>query len=240
MFFRFFIIICICFSALNAQSLKIGTNPYYPPFEYYNFKGEIVGFDIDLLNEIAKRVKFNYTITNIAFDQLIPNLQANKIDLAISAISQTASREQFVDFSNPYFYTKNIYIKLNHDTTIKNKDDLNGKKIGVQSNTTQEITAKQIKNAQIITNKYFATNVDLLKHGEIDAIIVDQAVGLEYLKQNPNLRVFYKENNKNEHFSIAFAKNRHENLIKQINQALQEIKFDGTYNKILKKYGLDK
>lgn len=236
---RYFIIICIFISSLIAQNLKIGIDAYYPPFEYYNYKNQIIGFDVDLIEEISKRAKFDYTLINMDFEDIFLNLQSNEIDLAISSISKTKQREQIVDFSAPYFYTKNVYIKLQKNSKIKHKDDLIGKKIGVQAGTTQEAVVSQIKNAKVVTSKYFATNISALRYGKIDAIVVDQIVGLEYIKQNPSLSVFYEENN-DEQFCIAFAKGKFTDLIEKINQALDEIRADGTYDKLLAKYKLGK
>ncbi|WP_141084342.1 transporter substrate-binding domain-containing protein, partial [Campylobacter jejuni] len=100
--------------------------------------------------------------------------KAGKIDMIASAMSATDERRQSVDFTKPYYMSKNLYLKLKNNDSLQTKNDLEGKKIGVQLGTLQENTAKAIKNAQVQSNKDLNIAVLALKNNKIDAIVADQ------------------------------------------------------------------
>ena len=90
--FKLLISITMLIVAANAQTIKVGTNATYPPFEFVNEQNQITGFDMDLMAEIAKKVGFKFEIVNISFDSLIPALKAGKIDIIAAAMSATPER----------------------------------------------------------------------------------------------------------------------------------------------------
>ncbi|WP_141084842.1 transporter substrate-binding domain-containing protein, partial [Campylobacter jejuni] len=137
--------------------------------------------------EIAKKngIKIVWVETN--FDGLIPALKAGKIDMIASAMSATDERRQSVDFTKPYYMSKNLYLKLKNNDSLQTKNDLEGKKIGVQLGTLQENTAKAIKNAQVQSNKDLNIAVLALKNNKIDAIVADQDTAKGFLAENPEL-----------------------------------------------------
>lgn len=234
----FFVGVLVAFGFANAADIRVGLAANYPPFEFINDQNKITGFDLDLLEEISKKAGFTYEIVNMSFDGLIPALKSGKLDAIMSAMSATDERRKAVDFTDPYFHTKNVYIKQAKNTNLKSKDDLNGKKVGVQLGTVQEMAVQKIPGVKITANSETYSVVMALKSGKIDALCFDDLVGAEYLKKNSDLVAFFNEPDGSEGFSIAFDKNKQTNLIKKINQALKDIKKDGSYDKILEKYGL--
>lgn len=193
--------------------LKVGTTPNYKPFNYKE-NSKLTGFDTDLVEEIAKKngIKVVWVETN--FDGLIPALKAGKIDMIASAMSATDERRQSVDFTKPYYISKNLYLKLKSNNLLQTKNDLEGKKIGVQLGTLQENTAKAIKNAQVQSNKDLNIAVLALKNNKIDAIVADQDTAKGFLAENPELVSFYQETDGGEGFSFAFDKNKQKELVK--------------------------
>ncbi|OCR85330.1 basic amino acid ABC transporter substrate-binding protein [Campylobacter fetus] len=238
-FFKFIVAIFLAVSFTNAADvLKVGTNATYPPFEYIDNQNQITGFDMELVDAISKKAGFEYKIVNMSFDALIPALKAGKIDAVASAMSATPDRIKAVDFIKPYYTTENLFIKQAKNADLTSKQSLEGKKIGVQLGTVQETAARAIKGVKVIANEDIFAAIMALKNGKVDAVLVDGSIGYGYLKKNEDLVEFLKEPDGSEGFSIAFDKNKHKDLIEKINQTIEELKNDGTYNKLLEKYDL--
>ncbi|MCE7255114.1 basic amino acid ABC transporter substrate-binding protein [Campylobacter coli] len=224
--------------ANTTLTLKVETAPNYKPF---NFKqdSKLTGFDTDLIEEIAKKNGIEIVWVETNFDGLIPALKSGKIDMIASAMSATDERRQSVDFTKPYYMSKNLYLKLKNNDSLQTKNDLEGKKIGVQLGTLQENTAKAIKNAQVQSNKDLNIAVLALKNNKIDAIVADQDTAKGFLAENPELVSFYQETDGGEGFSFAFDKNKQKDIIEIFNKGIDEAKTDGFYDTLIKKYELE-
>ncbi|TKX29962.1 transporter substrate-binding domain-containing protein [Campylobacter estrildidarum] len=222
----------------TVTNLKVGIAPNYKPFDY-KIDSKLTGFDVDLVEEIAKKNNFKITWVEANFDGLIPALKAEKIDMIASGMSATDERRQNVDFTKPYFKSKNLYIKLKANDALNSKNDLEGKKIGVMLGTLQEDAAKKIKDAEIQSNKDLNIAILALKNNKIDAIVMDQDVAKGFLAENPELITFYQEDDDSEGFSFAFDKNKHKEILSQFNKSIDELKAGGFYKKLLEKYGLE-
>lgn len=219
-------------------TLKVGTAPNYKPFNYKQ-DSKLTGFDTDLVEEIAQKNGIEIVWVETNFDGLIPALKAGKIDMIASAMSATDERRQSVDFTKPYYMSKNLYIKLKNNETLQTKTDLEGKKIGVQLGTLQENTAKAIKDVQVQSNKDLNIAVLALKNNKIDAIVADQDTAKGFLAENPDLVSFYQETDGGEGFSFAFNKDKQKEVIEIFNKGIDEAKANGFYDSLVKKYELE-
>ncbi|EOI6145390.1 basic amino acid ABC transporter substrate-binding protein [Campylobacter coli] len=224
--------------ANTTLTLKVGTAPNYKPFNYKQ-DSKLTGFDTDLVEEIAQKNGIEIVWVETNFDGLIPALKAGKIDMIASAMSATDERRQSVDFTKPYYMSKNLYIKLKNNETLQTKTDLEGKKIGVQLGTLQENTAKAIKDAQVQSNKDLNIAVLALKNNKIDAIVADQDTAKGFLAENPDLVSFYQETDGGEGFSFAFDKDKQKEVIEIFNKGIDEAKANGFYDSLVKKYELE-
>lgn len=231
-------------SAANSTSeagkeivYKVGSSADYPPFEYLDEKNQIVGFEMDLLNEITKKTGIKFDVANMNFDGLISALKTGKIDIAISGMSATDERRKSVDFTKPYYFSENLFIRKKGSDV--NKDNLMGKKISAQVGTLQEEAARQITN-QSIPAENVAAAIMSLKADKIDVVLTDSPIGIEYLKQNPDLEEFLRVPDGTEGFAMAFNKGKHTDLIKKIDGAIDELQKSGEFDKMLDKYGLKK
>ncbi|ENI6502206.1 basic amino acid ABC transporter substrate-binding protein [Campylobacter coli] len=216
-------------------TLKVGTAPNYKPFNYKQ-DSKLTGFDTDLVEEIAQKNGIEIVWVETNFDGLIPALKAGKIDMIASAMSATDERRQSVDFTKPYYMSKNLYIKLKNNEALQTKTDLEGKKIGVQLGTLQENTAKAIKDVQVQSNKDLNIAVLALKNNKIDAILADQDTAKGFLAENPDLVSFYQETDGGEGFSFAFDKDKQKEVIEIFNKGIDEAKANGFYDSLVKKY----
>ncbi|EGD3122715.1 basic amino acid ABC transporter substrate-binding protein [Campylobacter coli] len=219
-------------------TLKVGTAPNYKPFNYKQ-DSKLTGFDTDLVEEIAQKNGIEIVWVETNFDGLIPALKAGKIDMIASAMSATDERRQSVDFTKPYYMSKNLYIKLKNNEALQTKTDLEGKKIGVQLGTLQENTAKAIKDVQVQSNKDLNIAVLALKNNKIDAILADQDTAKGFLAENPDLVSFYQETDGGEGFSFAFDKDKQKEVIEIFNKGIDEAKANGFYDSLVKKYELE-
>ncbi|MCR8679405.1 MULTISPECIES: transporter substrate-binding domain-containing protein [Campylobacter] len=236
--FKIFVAIFCLSVALNAKEIIIGSDAEYPPFDYIDENGKIAGFDIDLIDEISKVAGFEYKFIKIGFDALIPALKAGKIDMIAASMSATNERKKSVDFSDPYFFTKNLYLKLANNDKIVSKEQLNNLKIGVMLGTVQESVAHSIKGARVIPTEGIAGSIMNLKAKKVDVVIVDSSVGFGYLNKNRDIVNFLEESDGSDGFSFAFNKGKNSEFLNKFNAALKEIKDNGTYDKLLVKYDL--
>lgn len=219
------------------DTIKVGTNAEFPPFEYKNDKGEYDGFDMAIMQEVCKRIGSEMKIENMEFKSLVGAMESKNLDVIAAGMTVTDERKEAVDFTDSY-YTSNQYIIVKKESKVKKLSDLNGKKIGVQEGTTGDFIAsgdsKTVKDATVKRYKKGADAVVALRQGGVDAVVIDANPAKEYVKNNKGLKLIKDESSK-EQYAFAVQKGN-EKLAKEINKQLKAIKADGTYDKLVKKY----
>ncbi len=231
-----------CGSTKTEGKLVVGTEASYAPFEYVDDKtGEIVGFDIELIKAIGEAINYEVEIRNIAWDALPSALLSKQVDVVISAMTITDERAKTVFFSDPYMNAGQI-VAVKQGSDIKSHEDLSGKIVGVQANTTGHYAMEDMVaegKLQNVTIRPYETTPDAfnsLRTGVVDAVVADDPVVKEYIKSNPEAKlttagsVFTVE-----YYGMAMRPDDFE-LHKKINQGLAKVKADGTYDKIYNKY----
>ena len=221
--------------AAPAQKvLRVGTEPSFAPFEFEK-KGskELTGFDMDLIRAIGKKLNRKVEIGNMGFDALIPALKSGNIDIVASGMSITPERKKAVDFSDSYYVSGLIVVVNKDNNSVKGIDDLKGKKVAVQIGTTGADRAAKIPDVKVST---FNANSEVfmeLKNKGVDAVIIDLPVAAYYLTQGgkDSAKLVGKAMDAE---SYGFAVNKGNNLAAEVNNALVELKKDGTYDKIYK------
>jgi ABC-type amino acid transport substrate-binding protein len=219
-----------------GEKITVASNIAYPPFEA-SPKGKPRGFDIDLMNEIAKRAGFRVEYDNVQFDSILRGLDANLFDAAISAMTITNERQQQIDFSDPYFNADQALLTSSY-SDVQSIDDLADAPVGVQAGSTGQIKAEELlKDDQIgeiktygIIGKAFAA----LEGGEVDGVIYDLSAAHQKIVESGGEIKFVEPIPTGEQYGIAFPKGSP--LVDPVNQALVEIKEDGTYEKLYKKW----
>ncbi len=129
-------------TGIAGGKITVASNIAYPPFES-SPKGEPRGFDIDLMNEIAKRTGFEVEYENVRFDTILRGLDTHLFDAAISAMTITDEREQQIDFSDPYFNADQALLVAS-DSEVQSIDDLAEAPVGVQAGSTGQIKAEDL------------------------------------------------------------------------------------------------
>lgn len=217
----------------DKGKLVMGTSPDFPPFEFKDTKGNVVGMDVEIAKEIAKDLGVELEIKEMDFDGLLPALQGKKLDVILSGMTPKEERKQSVDFSNMYYKTDNIFIvKATDKDKYTKAEDLNGKKIGVQKGTVQEDTVKE-KMSGIELNSLGKTSdvIMNLKSGKIDAVLLEQPVAEAYVSKNPDLALTSAIiPDEVGGYSIAMGKGE-KDLQDAINKTLDRLEKDGSLKK---------
>lgn len=232
------------FAAL-PQNVRIGTDTTYAPFSSKDAKGDFIGFDIDLGNEMCKRMQVKCTWVGSDFDALIPSLKAKKIDVIISSLSITEKRQQEIAFSNKLYAADSRLIAAKGSPIKPTLDSLKGKHVGVLQGSTQEAYANQnwrskgvdvvaYQNQDLIYSDLAAGRLDTALQDEVAASegFLKQPAGKEFDFAGPSVKdkKFFGEGT-----GVGLRKEDAE-LKQAFDKALSELRADGTYDKMAKKY----
>jgi arginine/lysine/histidine/glutamine transport system substrate-binding and permease protein len=225
-------------SPLQAQDvLKVGTEPSFPPFEMQAADGKgLTGFDIDLFRAIGEEAGLEIQFQSMPFDGLIPALQSQTIDAAISGMTITAERGQTVDFARPYFQSGlAIAVIKENQGKIKSFADLENRKVAVAIGTTGAQEAKKIPGVQLTTFDNSALALQELSNGKVDAIVNDAPVTLYAIKVgNLNNVEVIEELLTEEYYGIALPKGSPN--LEKINDALDELLKTDKYRNLYQKW----
>ena len=221
--------------AAADKVLKVGSDIAYAPFEFMDEKQQPTGFDIELIQALGADMGYSkVNLETTAFDGLIPALQAGKYDAVISAMTITDDRSKNVLFSDKYFKTVQ-YIAMKKGTDFKKLADLQGKKVGVQLNTTGQFAVEKLG----MTPKKYDTTPDALNdllNGGLDAVVADAPVVLWFQAQNPTAQINSVEaDSDQEYYGIAMKLGNKE-LSDKMNASLKKFIDNGKYNEIYKKW----
>ncbi|NRD80008.1 basic amino acid ABC transporter substrate-binding protein [Bacillus sp. BRMEA1] len=218
----------------SAQTIRVAADTTFPPFESEK-DGKVQGFDIDMINAIAKKENLNIQLSTMQFTGLIPALQAQSIDVAVAGITIKKSRLNAVDFSNAY-YKSGISVLTKKNASFSSVDDLKNKLVATKKGTSsvdllksKGIPAQNIKQFDNINDAYSS-----LVSGGADAVVFDSPVNQDYANTHNDVHVIQSIPT-GEYYGIAVVKN-HPDLLKKLNDGLKAIKDDGEYAKLFDKY----
>ena len=216
--------------------ITVASNMAYPPFES-SPKGGPRGFDIDLMNEIAKRAGFEVDYENVHFDSILRGLNSDLFDAAISAMTITTERERQMDFSDPYFDADQALLVAS-DSDVQAIDDLAEAPVGVQAGSMGQIKAEELRDGEqigeIMPYRTIGEAFVALEGGKVEGVIYDLSAVHRKIVENGGEIRFVEPISTGEQYGIAFPKDSP--LVDPVNQALAEIKDDGTYEKLYKKW----
>lgn len=219
----------------GAETLRVGSETVYPPFEFLDSNsGKYVGFDIDLIDEVAKRAGFEPQILSMGLDGLIPALMSGSIDVAVSALTITPERAAKVDFTNPYYESGLSIMARKDDASIKGVKDLENKVLCAEIGSSGSVFMSKIKGAKIRT---FNSAGEAFLQGP-RGHRQRQAVNEYFLTQKASANLNLREVPgvlKAENYGFAIRKGD-DKLRARLDKVLDEIRADGTYDKIYAKW----
>lgn len=227
----------------QAGTIKVGTSADYPPFESVDASGNKVGFDIDLMTEIAKRMGVKLEWVDMPFDSLIAGVKEGKIDLSISAFNYTEERDKEVDFSEAYFTSEDSFMAAEgFSGQIVNPEDVVGYKIGVQTSTTQDgwLTDNLLTPGKLAEENLFRYDrVDQaaldLKSGRIDILMSDYVPAQALVEQLGGLKVVYHGSLSSGPMNIVLPEGDKE-LTAEVNKVIKALQQEGFIDTLAKKY----
>ncbi len=225
----------------GKETLIIGIDDTFAPMGFKNDNGEIVGFDVEVAKEVAKKLDKEVVFQNIDWDLKESELADGNIDLIWNGYSVTEERKEKVLFSDPYMQNRQLII-TRKDSTIEKKSDLKDKVVSVQKSSSAYKAIMEDSFFQSLTDwkpVQFDTNNDCfmdLEAGRSDAIVVDETLARYYMKQQSNdIYKVLEDNLGTEDYAVGMRKSDTE-LCDSINKALQELKEDGTFDTIKNKW----
>ncbi|WP_294066008.1 basic amino acid ABC transporter substrate-binding protein [uncultured Fusobacterium sp.] len=227
------LVLSLSVSAMAKDKIFVGTNAEFPPFEYLD-KGEVTGFDIELVNELGKVMDADVKVLDMSFDGLLPALQMKKVDLVIAGMTATEERKKTVSFTQPYYTASQVIIVKEGNNSIKSFDDLKGKKVAVMLGFTGDTIVSEIEGVNVERFNAAYAGIMALQADKVEAVVLDSEPAKNYVKQNPGL-VLAEADAEQEEYAIALRKND-KALLEKVEKALAEVKANGTYDALIKKY----
>jgi polar amino acid transport system substrate-binding protein len=214
-----------------AAAIVVGLDDNFPPMGFKDEKNELVGFDIDLAKEAAKRIGREVTFKPIDWSAKEAELSGKRVDVLWNGLTITEERKANILFTKPYLENRQIVV-VTEKSDIKAKADLAGKIVGVQDGSSaveavqkDEAAAKSIKEL-----KKFGDNVTALMDlsaGRLDALVVDEVVGRYYTSKKPGEYRVLDENFGTEDYGVGTRKDDTE-LMAKIEKAMDDMKADGS------------
>ena len=243
-----FVVVTLAGLVLSACTAKptstvtkyvIATDAAWPPMEFVDANKNIVGFDIDLMNAIAKEQGFEVEFRNTAWDGIFAGLETGSYDAILSSVTITDERKQVYDFSDPYMNAGQAIVVKIDDTTIASEQDLVGKVVGAQIGTTGAFAVADIADT---TLKEYDT-VDLafldLINGNVVAVLCDTPVAADYALASAEYKGKVKivgEPLTEEYYGLTVRKGKSQDLLKAFNEGLNKLKENGTYDSLYSKW----
>ncbi len=218
----------------------MGLDDAFPPMGFRDEKNEIVGFDIDLAKEVAKRLGVDVKFQTIVWESKLEEINSGNIDVIWNGFSVTPERQKEYLFTKPYIKNRQVIV-VTADSPIKTKADLEGKKIGIQAGSSaQDAVMADKATYEVIKDNLleFDDNVMAmkdLKGGGLDAVVVDIIVGKYYVSKHPGEYKFLEEDFGAEDFAVGL-RITDKAFLAEMNKALDDMKADGTASEISNKW----
>ena len=223
----------------EKEVLVMGTNAAFPPYEFLDENNKIAGIDAEIAAAIAEKLGMTLEIKDMAFDSLITAVSSGSVDIVLAGMTVTEERKESVNFTDTYATGVQVVI-VTEDSDITSIDDLEGKKIGVQTGTTGDIYCSSAPEdggyGEDAVARYDngALAVAALKNGQVDCVVIDNEPAKAFVEANEGLKILETEFAV-EDYAAAIAKENTE-LLNKVNAALAELKAEGKIDEIIAKY----
>lgn len=219
----------------SEGKIRIGTEGTYAPFTFHDTAGKLTGFDVEVAEEVAKRLGVKAEFVETKWDGMIAGLDAKRFDMVANEVTITPERKEKFDLSDPYIVSKAVLIVGSDNNTIKKFSDLKGKK-SAQSLTSNLAKIAKANGATLEPVDGFNQGIDLLTSKRVDAVINDSLSFLDLKKQKPDLAVKIVDEEKNVDSNAFIFNKSNKELVDAVNKSLADMKSDGTYLKISEKW----
>ncbi|RHW39134.1 amino acid ABC transporter substrate-binding protein [Neobacillus notoginsengisoli] len=215
--------------------LVVGTEGTYPPFTFHDDKGKLTGFDVEVAEEVAKRLGVKAQFLETQWDAIFGGLDAKRFDMIANQVGIKPEREEKYLFSIPYITSTAVLIAHNDNDKVKSFDDMKGLK-SAQSMTSNYADIAREHGAEIVSVEGFNQAIELINSKRADVTVNDNLSFLDFKKKRPDAKVKIVATSGNASKSGLMFRKDSESLVKEVDKALEEIIKDGTYDKISEKW----
>ena len=236
-----FLILGVVLSGAAAEKFIVGTDASWAPFEWVSAKGQMLGFDLDVMRMIAVLEGYEIEIQDIAFDSIIPAVIAGKVDIGASGFTITAARAEVVDFSSPYWSSdQTVLVRADSGLNIVTAL-MPGRKVAAQRGTTgafwveDNLIAKGVAVELVLYETYPEAIMDLLA-GRVDAVVQDQAPSEQAVRQYPGKLIIVGVIKTYEEFGFLVAKGDPKGILPRIERGMKKLKETGAWDNLVAAY----
>ncbi|MGK7376547.1 amino acid ABC transporter substrate-binding protein [Planococcus sp. 1R117A] len=216
-------------------TLRVGTEGTYPPFTFHDDSGKLTGFDVEIAQEIGKRLGVEVEFLETQWDAMFAGLDAGRFDMVANQVGINPERQESYDFSDPYITSTATLVVSKDNEDIKSFEDLEGK-LSAQSLTSNYAETARSFGAEIEGVEGFNQAIELLNSGRVDATVNDNLTVLDFLKQRPDANIKVVDEASDVAQSGLLFRKGSGAIVEEVNTALAEMIEDGTYDKISEKW----
>ncbi|MGE7903237.1 transporter substrate-binding domain-containing protein [Peribacillus sp. NPDC094092] len=230
---------CFFPSAVHSEAekvIRVAGDNNFPPFEYLSDSGVYTGFNVDIMNAISIETGIRFEYYPMPWNEAVQAMRSGKVD-AIQGMKYNQEREEIYDFSAPYFTSSQGIFVLKDNMYIRKIEDLKGRKVAVQKGDVASGLLSKVDRLQLVETNNQQEAVQSLIDGKVDAFIGNRITGQYFLQKNEqqSLIKIVGESLDTTNYAVAVMPKNKE-LLTLFNQAISQIKKDGTYEKIEKKW----
>ncbi len=209
-----------------SKKIVVATDATWPPMEFVNDQKETVGFDIDLIKEIAKEAGFQVQIKNVNWDGIFGGLTGGQYDAVISSVTITEERKAEMDFSDPYINAGQVLIvRADAADSVQTIADLAGKSLGAQIGTTGAMEIEKVAAVTLKTYDELGFAIEDLAKGRIEGVVADTPIAAQFVLQNDTYKDSLKivgQSFTDEYYGIAVKKGNAA-VLELINTGLRKV-----------------
>ncbi|MGI2327798.1 transporter substrate-binding domain-containing protein [Planococcus sp. YIM B11945] len=215
--------------------LIVGTEGTYPPFTFHDDSGKLTGFDVEIAQEVGKRMGVEVEFLETQWDAIFAGLDAGRFDMVANQVGINPERQESYEFSDPYITSTAVLVVGKDDTEINTFEDLKGKKSAQSLTSNYAETAKSF-GAELVGVEGFNQAIELLNSGRVDATVNDNLTVLDFLNQRPDANIRIADEASDAAKSALLFRKDSGAIVEEANKALAEMIEDGTYEQISDKW----
>lgn len=218
----------------SAGVLRVGTEGVYAPFSYHDESGQLVGYDVDVARAVAERIGVPVEFVETPWDSMFAALEAGRFDVVANEVTINPERQAKYDLSQPYSVGEGVIVTRADDNSITTLDDLAGK-VAAENATSNWSEVARRAGARVEAVEGFTQAITLLTQGRVDAVVNDSIAVYAYLAETGDtaVKIAGEVGAKSEQ---GFAARKDSGLLPELNQALDDLRADGTLATISQKY----
>lgn len=230
---------CVTLGGNGGRVLRVAVESNWPPMEFQNSAGELVGFTPDYLRAVSEAVGFGIEFHEVVWDTIFDGLLDGEYDVIASSVSITAERQRDMDFSLPYFVVRQALL-AKHGAKVEKVDDMADWRIGVQIGTTGNFTAQAIPNLDLVEYSSIVQALANLDEGQLDGVLCDGPVAAAHALNtadsgNPIEVIHVFASAEPERYGFAVRKGRSD-IVALINQGILALREKGIDKELERKW----